>query len=157
MRLAVVSENYGGAYTFAGAPNETTNGSMYSPGLSLAISAQSEHTETAWQFVRSVLSAENQPDASSAFPSNAAALDAALLEMQETGLDFYGTVYRLTEEDVQKFRELLDGTTTVQDALPAVKSIMDEEASQYFSGQISAQQASERTQNRVSLYLSEQS
>lgn len=157
VRLAVISENYGGAYTFAGAPNETTNGSMYSPGLSLAISAQSEHAETAWQFVRSVLSAENQPDASSAFPSNAAALDAALLEMQETGLDFYGTVYRLTEEDVQKFRELLDGTTTVQDAMPAVKSIMDEEASQYFSGQISAQQAAERTQNRVSLYLSEQS
>lgn len=47
VRLAVVSGNYGGAYTFAGAPNETTNGSMYSPGLSLAISAQSEHAETA--------------------------------------------------------------------------------------------------------------
>lgn len=53
MRLGVISERYGGEYTFAGMPNDETNGSMFSVDLSFAISAQSKYKDGAWRFVRS--------------------------------------------------------------------------------------------------------
>lgn len=157
IRLAAISQNYGGAYVFAGAPNDTTNGSMFTPGLSFAISARSEHGDAAWQFVRSVLDEQNQGLTDLAFPSSAAVLDAQLDVMSGPGLDFYGTVYRLSEDDVRKFRELLEGTSTLSDLLPAVTGIMEEDAAQFFSGQIPASQAAAYTQDRVSLYLAERS
>ena len=55
-----------------------------------------------------------------AFPSSAAVLDAQLDVMSGPGLDFYGTVYRLSEDDVRKFRELLEGTSTLSDLLPDI-------------------------------------
>lgn len=42
IRVSTISSNYGGDYAYVGAPNETTNGSMFSPDLCFTISSASE-------------------------------------------------------------------------------------------------------------------
>ena len=156
MRVSVISSSYGGAYAFVGAPNETTNGSMFSPDLCFAISSASENRAAAWQFVRSCLSAEHQRLATGAFPSTAAALDELIDDAMENGIWVTDEIsYELGAADAEKLRELIASTETVQDAYPVVLDIMAEDAAQFFSGQITAQQAAAYTQNRVQLYLSE--
>lgn len=155
VRLAAVSENYGGDYTFAGVPNDGSNGSMFSLDLSFAISAQSEHADGAWQFIRSTLSPEMQGLATM-LPASQAELERQLDTMVETGMDFYGQWLQLTEADAEKFRVLLDGTTTVQGSLPTVTDILCDDAAQCFAGQISAEQAAAYSQERVSTWLAEQ-
>lgn len=156
IRLAVVSENYSGAYTFAGAPNDETNGSMFTIDLAFAISAQSKHKDGAWQLLRTCLRPDMQ-ELSTMFPASAAVFDEKLRSMEETGEELYGTWYQLTESDSEKLRELIDGTQTVQYSRPTVTDIMDEDAAQFFAGQISARQAAEYTQSRVSTWLAEHS
>lgn len=129
---------------------------MFSPDLCFAISSASENRAAAWQFVRSCLSAEHQRLATGAFPSTAAALDELIDDAMENGIWVTDEIsYELGAADAEKLRELIASTETVQDAYPVVLDIMAEDAAQFFSGQITAQQAAAYTQNRVQLYLSE--
>lgn len=156
MRLGVVSENYGGAYTFAGMPNDETNGSMFSVDLSFAVSAQSKHKDGAWQFVRTCLS-PGSGGLGSAFPANAQRLEELLQTAVAEGVESYSGTLEISEADAAKFRALVEGTTTVQYSLPTVTDILNEDAAQYFAGQISAEQAAEYSQQRISTWLAEQS
>lgn len=160
MRLGVISERYGGEYTFAGMPNDETNGSMFSVDLSFAISAQSKYKDGAWRFVRECLSPEaggsGAEGSGSSFPANAERLEQLLQTVVDEGIDNYGETIKISEADADKFRELVEGTTTVQYSLPTVTDILSEDAAQYFAGQTSAEQAAEYSQNRVSTWLAEQ-
>ena len=82
MRLGVISERCGGEYTFAGMPNDETNGSMFSVDLSFAISAQSKYKDGAWRFVRECLSPEaggsGAEGSGSSFPASAERLEKLL-------------------------------------------------------------------------------
>lgn len=160
MRLGVISERYGGEYTFAGMPNDETNGSMFSVDLSFAISAQSKYKDGAWRFVRECLSPEvggsGAEGSGSSFPASAEWLEKLLQTVVDEGIDNYGEMITISEADADKFRELVEGTTTVQYSLPTVTDILNEDASQYFAGQTSAEQAAEYSQNRVSTWLAEQ-
>lgn len=154
-RLSAISETYGGEYTFAGAPNDTTNGSMFMPDLCFAISSASENKEGAWQFVRTCLSEEHQLMNVDFLPSSAAVLDSMISDGVENGVHFFEFEYEIGEADADKLRKLISETTTAQDAHPIVLSIMAEDAAESFAGRITAKQAAEYTQNRVSTYLSE--
>ena len=160
MRLGVISERCGGEYTFAGMPNDETNGSMFSVDLSFAISAQSKYKDGAWRFVRECLSPEvggsGAEGSGSSFPASAERLEKLLQTVVDEGIDNYGEMITISEADADKFRELVEGTTTVQYSLPTVTDILNEDASQYFAGQTSAEQAAEYSQNRVSTWLAEQ-
>lgn len=156
IRVSTISDNYGGAYAYVGAPNETTNGSMFSPDLCFTISSASEHKDAAWQLVRSCLSEEHQSALSGGFPASAQALDALIDDAVANGVHYYEYEYELDEADAAKLRGLISETQTVQDAYPAVLNIMAEDAAQFFAGQITAEQAAVYTQNRVSTWLAEQ-
>ena len=156
IRVSTISDNYGGAYAFVGVPNETTNGSMFSPDLCFAISSASEHKDAAWQLVRSCLSEEHQSALSGGFPASAQALDALIDDAVANGVHYYEYEYELDEADAAKLRGLISETQTVQDAYPAVLNIMAEDAAQFFAGQITAEQAAAYTQDRVSIWLAEQ-
>lgn len=156
IRVSTISDNYGGAYAYVGAPNETTNGSMFSPDLCFTISSASEHKDAAWQLVRSCLSEEHQSALSGGFPASAQALDALIDDAVANGVHYYEYEYELDEADAAKLRGLISETQTVQDAYPAVLNIMAEDAAQFFAGQITAEQAAAYTQNRVSTWLAEQ-
>ena len=73
----------------------------------------------------------------------------------ENGVRFFEFEYEIGEADADKLRELISETTTAQDTYPIVLSIMAEDAAEFFAGRITAEQAAEYTQNRVSTYLSE--
>ena len=156
IRVSTISDNYGGAYAYVGAPNETTNGSMFSPDLCFTISSASEHKDAAWQLVRSCLSEEHQSALSGGFPASAQALDALIDDAVANGVRYYEYEYELDEADAAKLRGLISETQTAQDAYPAVLNIMAEDAAQFFAGQITAEQAAAYTQNRVSTWLAEQ-
>ena len=156
IRVSTISSNYGGDYAYVGAPNETTNGSMFSPDLCFTISSASEHKDAAWQLVRSCLSEEHQSALSGGFPASAQALDALIDDAVANGVHYYEYEYELDEADVAKLRGLISETQTAQDAYPAVLNIMAEDAAQFFAGQITAEQAAAYTQDRVSIWLAEQ-
>ena len=156
IRVSTISSNYGGDYAYVGAPNETTNGSMFSPDLCFTISSASEHKDAAWQLVRSCLSEEHQSALSGGFPASAQALDALIDDAVANGVHYYEYEYELDEADAAKLRGLISETQTAQDAYPAVLNIMAEDAAQFFAGQITAEQAAAYTQNRVSIWLAEQ-
>lgn len=156
IRVSTISDNYGGAYAFVGAPNETTNGSMFSPDLCFAISSASGNKDAAWQLVRSCLSDEHQQMNLTNFPASASVLDAMIDDAVENGVHYYEYEYELDEADAAKLRGLISETQTAQDAYPAVLNIMAEDAAQFFAGQITAEQAAAYTQNRVSTWLAEQ-
>lgn len=156
IRVSTISSNYGGDYAYVGAPNETTNGSMFSPDLCFTISSASEHKDAAWQLVRSCLSEEHQQMNITSFPTSACVLDAMINDAVKNGVHYYEYEYELDEADAAKLRGLISETQTVQDAYPAVLNIMAEDAAQFFAGQITAEQAAAYTQNRVSTWLAEQ-
>ena len=156
IRVSTISDNYGGAYAFVGVPNETTNGSMFSPDLCFAISSASGKKDAAWQLVRSCLSDEHQQMNITSFPTSACVLDAMINDAVENGVHYYEYEYELDEADAAKLRGLISETQTAQDAYPAVLNIMAEDAAQFFAGQITAEQAAAYTQNRVSTWLAEQ-
>lgn len=156
IRVSTISDNYGGAYAFVGVPNETTNGSMFSPDLCFAISSASGKKDAAWQLVRSCLSDEHQQMNLTSFPASASVLDAMIDDAVENGVHYYEYEYELDEADAAKLRGLISETQTVQDAYPAMLNIMAEDAAQFFAGQITAEQAAAYTQNRVSTWLAEQ-
>lgn len=156
IRVSTISDNYGGAYAYVGAPNETTNGSMFSPDLCFAISSASGKKDAAWQLVRSCLSDEHQQMNITSFPTSACVLDAMINDAVKNGVHYYEYEYELDEADAAKLRGLISETQTVQDAYPAVLNIMAEDAAQFFAGQITAEQAAVYTQNRVSTWLAEQ-
>lgn len=156
IRVSTISDNYGGAYAFVGVPNETTNGSMFSPDLCFAISSASGKKDAAWQLVRSCLSDEHQQMNITSFPTSACVLDAMINDAVKNGVHYYEYEYELDEADAAKLRGLISETQTVQDAYPAVPNIMAEDAAQFFAGQITAEQAAVYTQNRVSTWLAEQ-
>ena len=156
IRVSTISDNYGGAYAFVGVPNETTNGSMFSPDLCFAISSASGKKDAAWQLVRSCLSDEHQQMNITSFPTSACVLDAMINDAVKNGVHYYEYEYELDEADAAKLRGLISETQTAQDAYPAVLNIMAEDAAQFFAGQITAEQAAVYTQNRVSTWLAEQ-
>lgn len=156
IRVSTISDNYGGAYAFVGVPNETTNGSMFSPDLCFAISSTSGNKDAAWQLVRSCLSDEHQQMNLTSFPASASVLDAMIDDAVKNGVHYYEYEYELDEADAAKLRGLISETQTAQDAYPAVLNIMAEDAAQFFAGQITAEQAAAYTQNRVSTWLAEQ-
>ena len=156
IRVSTISDNYGGDYAYVGAPNETTNGSMFSPDLCFAISSASGKKDAAWQLVRSCLSDEHQQMNITSFPTSACVLDAMINDAVENGVHYYEYEYELDEADAAKLRGLISETQTVQDAYPAMLNIMAEDAAQFFAGQITAEQAAAYTQNRVSTWLAEQ-
>ncbi|MDR2616020.1 MAG: hypothetical protein LBC28_05505, partial [Oscillospiraceae bacterium] len=63
--------------------------------------------------------------------------------------------YALTEDEVNKAREAIEGASRVYGANPQVLSIIQEEAGAFLSGQKSAQDAANIIQSRVSIYISE--
>ena len=75
-------------------------------------------------------------------------LEESINNAVENGIEWYGA-------DADKLRELLTDTATVENAYPDIISILSEDAAQFFTGQVSARQAAQYTQDRVSTWLSE--
>ncbi len=166
------------AYTIKGYPSQTGNGSIIQISDNLAIRDKSEQKEGAWEFLKYVLSDEEQT-AQSRLPVTNPALSALLEEYKSkyfyynkqkpntTNLSILDDVpenpfvephveLRFTEADAEEVRRFLNDVTFSPNYDQTAISIIVEEATDYFGGTTIAQKCAENIQNRVSIYLSEQ-
>lgn len=155
VRIGVICDYYGGDYCYVGFPNEGGNGSMFSLSGRLGISAQSAHKDGAWQFVRTILLEENQQSEFGSLPVVQRVLEKMVNEAAVDGIKFYDSEYVISQEDVDKFWELVDNTTVVERMDDTLNGIIQEEAQVYFDGGCTAEEAAVRIQSRASLYLAE--
>ncbi|MCD8379235.1 MAG: extracellular solute-binding protein [Lachnospiraceae bacterium] len=177
----------GKKYTAIGYPGVGGNGTIISgTGSTYAICSKSEYKDAAADFIVSTLT-EDTTWGGYAFSILQSELDAYFeeettveYELDENGdpyLDEDGNPIVIggssgigyqdgweywyepcTEEDVEEFYELLNGAVTVANSGNSeILAIIEEEAGSFFSGQKSVDDVAEIIQNRVSLYLSENS
>lgn len=158
-------ELYGEEVNFIGYPVRNGTGTAVSfCGSPLAIYANGENADAAWQFVKYFLL--NGYDGNG-FPVIREQFDAKMLQDMEplkdnlprkTYSDRYNgyiTVYEASQEDVDTVRELIEMADRKFQFHPEIQNIISEEAEAYFAGQKSLEEVTALIQNRVSLYLEE--
>lgn len=158
-------ELYGEEVNFIGYPVQNGTGTAVSfRGSPLAIYANGENTDAAWQFVKYFLL--NGYDGNG-FPVIKEQFDAKMLQGMEPSKDNlpsqtyfdrnngYIMVYEASQEDVDAVRELIERADCKFQFHPEIQNIISEEAEAYFTGQKSLEEVAALIQNRVSLYLKE--
>lgn len=127
--------------------------------------------EGAWKFISYIMSEEFQY--SEEAPGTLYTLESAFEEsltlkteregvensISEIGYDDFTFTcnYYLTEEEADIFRNLVNSCTAKDYNSDEISSICNEEFSSFINGEITAKQCADMIQNRVSIYLSEQS
>ena len=149
-----------------GYPSKSGGVTLMFAGGGFAISAASEHKEAAWEFVKQLLTEENQSKSleNPGFPTNAAAFEKYLAAEKAPSVGG-GTAYHygngvnfdsVTEQERQELRELIDGATFYREKDYAdIISIIREESAHFFAGNCSAEDCAARVQGRVGILLSE--
>ena len=151
-------------------------------GVALAITEQCKEKNGAWEFVRLFLTYKNQKSDSSYYggmPTRKDAMEKALEYAAATKkyTDEDGTVVRpnnitigfddytvdigpLTKKEIETVRSMLNRISkciAFDAASEEINKIIEEEAQAYFAGDKTAQEAAGLIQNRVKLYVSENS
>jgi len=157
---------FGGEIAFKGFPTESGNGNSLTIGSSLAITSRSSNKDGAWEFVSTILDREWQrQNVWWGYPTNKAAFDdavaEAMKEQEETHMIDWGfgamELKPLTQAEVNLILNLIDNSFGIVSYDEALMNIINEDASDFFNGRISAQDAARRIQNRAGVYVSEQS
>lgn len=172
----IQKELYGGELAFVGLPTSKGTGTaLRLRGGELAISANGEHQELAWDFVKYYI---QNGDTDLGFPTLKAQFDDAMQEAMteyfSSSVDsvdgpermpketFWGgegiliSVYAASQADVDAVSQLIERAGTQYGYNPPIQNIINEEAQSYFSGQKDFQTVAEIIQRRVRIYLSEQ-
>lgn len=117
-----------------------------------SICSQSQHKDIAWEFLKSLYSYDFQYS----FGSVIISLRQDVVNDRE---DAYQQMYPedLSREESQYIRDLVSSSTNYRDMESPVFAIVSEEAASFFAGDKSAEDVAEIIENRVKIYLSEQS
>lgn len=153
IRIGAIRINYGEPFSYIGYPCSTGDGSYFiCEELQLAISVNSVEKEAAWQFVRSALKPEFQQQLAEMW--NLPVRQDVLIESLN---DAVALLDGFTEDEESKLLELLSKPHIFLKENQDIIYILQDETEQYFHGSASLDQTVMLIQNRVSLYLSEQS
>lgn len=157
LALSTYAKDFAGDYTFIGFPNDKGNGSLFDfIGIRLAISAQSKHKQAAWDFVQMMLDDKYQKKLTSGLPVVQAVLDEQMNDAACGRLtDYQGNMCKISDNDINKLKALIADTAIVADNNSTIQEIIKEEASSYFGGSKTAEDAAATIQSRASIYLSE--
>ncbi|MCH5349418.1 MAG: extracellular solute-binding protein [Oscillospiraceae bacterium] len=166
---------FGDTVTTVGFPSVSGEpGSAIFVNSGFAISARSDDPDGAWQFVRTLLLPEFQNETGD-FPVRVSALEnKAKKEMNVSDEDSYSPIISMgdwslsstkfiseigkpAKEDIDRINALVTSVSRLELYNSTIREIVNEEASAYFAGSRSAEQAAELIQNRVKLYLNENS
>ena len=157
---------FGGELAYKGFPTENKNGHSLNIYTSLAITSRAVDKNGAWAFLRTLLDAKWQEEVSWwQFPTNKAAFDARVKEAKEQddgqiwgwGRGFEVEMKPITQADVDLVMQLIDNSFGIASYDEALMNIINEGASDFFSGRSSAQDAARIIQSRAAIYVSEQS
>lgn len=158
-----------------GFPGIAGSGSIFCPETPIAMAANGKHKEAAWAFLRTVLLPENQgydhfwdgdSEDYNSLPSNRSVFDTMIREMcrkpdvpmtYNNGNNESVQVTGWSEAEAEAFNQLIENTVTVAQPEGPISAILRDEISRYIGGQQDARAAASAIQNRVQLYLAEQS
>ena len=160
---------------FKGFPVENKGGHLLIPHESIAITVGCRDAEGAWMFIRSMLLDEFQRNLDllrsfneATFPVNRLVFDEKIDdEMNSRVYSYIGKIVGsdewlripvplLSREEADMIEVLLDSLTIITDD-EILWNIVSESASDFFRGQMSAQDAARIIQSRASIYIAEQS
>ena len=154
-------DTFRGDITFIGYPSEEGTGSIVSPRTLLAISAQSQHQDVAWEFIRTILTEDFQKDNNFSFPMRVDLLNQIAqlsLRNPETFADSerWANVWQqLTQQQVDQVMELINRADQLESRDVTVFDMIQEELLPFFAGDRSVEETTRIIQNRVQLYVSE--
>lgn len=158
IRLSAISTFTNQNYSFVGCPSLpfiNSNGSIFDIDLAFAIPLQSKNSLGASEFIDYAISNGRQSIIQTYFPANKSVLKLNAESALNDGIDFYGTNYKITSDDISKFNALISNTSFEYDQYGAILSIVKLEADKFFHGQCNAETAAMNTQRKVLLYLAE--
>lgn len=158
VHIGTLGELYGTNYFFTGCPNGANNGNCFQIGTRYSISAQSKNKDGAWQFVREVMSSNNDIYSYQLLPASTYVFETMVDIAKGEGLiypNYLKNPVKIKEYDEQQVCKLINNTTFLDNKYPEVQQILDEEAIKFFNGNRSASDTAEMIQSRVSIFLSE--
>lgn len=167
---------YNGDITFIGYPNKDKQGSYFSFDMPMGIYSKSKVKDAAWEFIKSFMKLDYQGSGNNIYsnPTRQDAFDMLVKRKTTTKkytdelgneiepLQFgYGwddlniDIGPLSEEQAQKYIDLINSTTKTSDYNTEITNIITEEAKAYFAGQKGLDETADIIQNRVKTYVNE--
>lgn len=164
---------FGEELGFIGFPTSNGSGNTIGFDNALAISADSQYKDGAWEFIRTYISDDFQDKITYGFPINKAALKKRGQEATkpQTYIDENGKeqvvkesywldgkeveVDPPTQADIDAFIEVLGTADSLVNYNESITNIVLEEASGYFDGQKSAEAVAKVIQSKVQIYVNE--
>ena len=167
---------FNGNETYIGYPVEGNSGTMVKNcGPMLGISFSSKHKEVAWEFIAGFLQEDYQKQIDRGLPINKTALLSLLeenrepeYEQNEEGIEvpvvkgqlrFEGEepvdFYYISEEQGNQLLELIEGAEFCNATNTQLHFILLEEATAYFAGNKTVEEAMEAMQSRATIFVSE--
>ncbi|MCH5193169.1 MAG: extracellular solute-binding protein [Oscillospiraceae bacterium] len=166
---------FGDTVTTVGFPSVSGEpGSAIFTNDGFAISAKSGNSDGAWQFIRTLLLPEFQNETGD-FPVRKSALDNKAKKEMNIGDDgsyssiitmgdwslastkFVSDIGKPSQSDIDRINTLVTSVSRRELYNSTIREIAAEEASAYFAGSKSAKETADMIQNRVKLYLTENS
>ena len=153
-----------------GFPNSERDSKAFVPLESIAITSNCTDVDAAWGFVRLLLLEDYQRDVArdNMFPVNNVIFEerlenAMIMPDEEVSANFGGGRILqikdpvLSQAEVGIIKSFIDSTSRVWYRDNELEAIVNESAEDFFNGRITAQDAARIIQNRVMIYVSEQS
>jgi ABC-type glycerol-3-phosphate transport system substrate-binding protein len=153
---------------YKGVPSENREGTvLISAGSNIGITLRCEDPKAAWEFVRIFLTEDFQRNhVIENFPVNRIIWNEMVKIETHPQMGYtivteddghYLDLAQFTVSDMDLLLEHIESITTMVRVDESLWNIISESASNFFNGQISAQDAARIIQNRASIYISEQS
>ena len=175
---------FGGEATFIGFPTSEGTGNMMNfDDSGYAICAKSRNKDAAWQFLRTLMTADYQEQYSYGLPTNRVAFEKKLKDamtpeymrdengnfiLDENGEkievskgswgwgDLTVEIKALTQAQADKIMELVNTTTKVQNYDEELMQMITNESEAFFTGQKSAEDVGRLLQSKMTIYINEQ-
>ena len=150
--------------TYIGYPTDGDSGSLIWSATTFSINSRSKNKDGAWEFIRTVLSKDYYERASfvRGFSTRKDVLELQLQEAKDgfvgmmIGEDFnLPEVKPVTQEEIERIRQLVMSVDTMAMYDYEITSIMLEEAASYFQGYKSVDEVADMVENRIRIYVSE--
>ena len=135
-------------YVFCGYPSDHAKCSVLQFSELFAINANSKQKSGAWAFLSYLLTQPCQESMQLRLPVND-----SVLQVQLTGLLEKETI---TQHEIDMFYQLVDSLQAADYPTATVEQIIREELAPYLAGDTSEEEATQKIQSRVYLYLQEQ-
>lgn len=157
-------------YAIAGFPDAAGSGSYFvkldhplnmertslGSTMSMGIMASGKHHDGAWRFLRTLILSDDGSDISTGIPALKKSFENAVEKAVTNSENDLNNMDFFNESDAQALLKQVYGTDKAVSSDETLLSMIRAETTRFFEGQISAQEATQQIQSRVTLYLAEQ-